>query len=297
MRGRFAYGSRRLAGWLLAAVLFAAAAGWAAGPLVEAARSVGPRDALPLAGTALAVAAALVLAAELLGLAMHLFPHDPPVSRGLMLRLVAVSALLNFLPLPRAGVWGRAAYLKARHGLSLRASLLSLSLVLTVSLAVFAVAAGSLLMVRGDDLVRIAVAAAGVGGLSIACAALPRIHARVRVPGGARLWAWPLLRGGDLALGATRLVLACGVVGVPLGFADALLLATGGLLGRLVGLTPNGLGISEAAVAGLAAALTPLDGGAVAAAAIVDRGVEALVVAAAAAASRPASLLHATPRG
>ncbi len=268
---------------------------WAAGPLAAAAGSVGPEDAWPILGMAAAVALALVLSAELFGLTLRLFPHDPRVSRLLMLRLVAVSALLNYLPLPRAGAWGRAAYLKTRHGFALGSSLVSLALVLAVSVSVYAVVSGTLLLTEGDGrLNRLAYAASGVAGLCLVSALLPVAGGWTRVIAPGRLWAWPLLRVGDLLLAAVRLVLACHVVGVELSLANALLLASGGLLTRLVGLTPNGLGLSEATIAALAAALTPLESSVVAAAALVDRGVEAAVVAVAAAASRPGQLLAGT---
>lgn len=310
MRGRFAIASRRLAGWILAGGLLAAAGWWAREPLWAAVSSLTLEDAPPVLGMAVSVAAALVLAAELFGLALRLFPHDPPVSRGRMLRLVAVSAVLNFLPLPRAGAWGRAAYLKAKHGLSLRASLVTLGMVLGVSVAVFAVVAGTLVLTGSfSDAARLSAAAGGVVGLSLACGLVSRAHRRAApVRGGARpglgeghlgeghlaeghLWAWPLLRAADLVLGALRLTLACGVVGAPLSLPDALLLASGGLLARLVGLTPNGLGLSEAVVTALAAVLTPLETAVVAAATLLDRVVEVAVVALAAAAARPVGLL------
>ena len=99
-----------------------------------------------------------------------------------------------------------------------------------------------------------------------------------RLPGvGPRAWAWIPLRTLDLAAATGRTALAFAAVGQPLTVGQATLLASSATLVRLTGLTPNGLGLSEWVVAGLAAALSPVDAALAAAAALLDRAIEVAV--------------------
>ncbi len=64
------------------------------------------------------------------------------------------------------------------------------------------------------------------------------------------------------------------VLGVDIDFQHAAVLAAASLLVKLSGLTPNGLGLAEWVVAGLATMLTPIESATVAAAVLLDRAVE-----------------------
>jgi uncharacterized membrane protein YbhN (UPF0104 family) len=86
------------------------------------------------------------------------------------------------------------------------------------------------------------------------------------------------LRVADALVHGVRLWLAFAIVGSPVGYRVALLAACGSLLVKLVSPTPNGLGVAEWAVAGLAAAVSPLETAVGAAAALLDRAAEALVL-------------------
>ena len=274
-------------GWGFGLALLAGMIWWASGPLLEAFRTLRLGDLPAVAAAAGCVVLSLAATSLLFSRLLLLFPHEPPVPRFLMFRLVVWSGLLNSLPLPRAGLWGRAAYLKARHDLPLRASVWKLAIVVALAAAVLGVVAGSLLFTRLEaDATRLLVAGAGVLGVSLCCAAMTRFWTRAgTVPVGhakparrARPWLWPLLRAADLAAAAGRLVLTLHVVGVAVSFPDALLLASGSLFVRMLGLTPNGIGLAEAATAALASAFTPVAAADAAAAALLDRAIELLVL-------------------
>ena len=283
MRGVLRQPWARAAGWALGLALLAALLAWAAGPLRAASAGLTPADAFPLAGAAACVLASLAATSLLLSGLLRLFEHAPPVPRFTMFRLVVLSGLLNGLPLPRAGLWGRAAYLKARHGLSLRDSLRTLGLVAALSVAVLGVVAGGLLLTRGlSPGLRLAAAGGGVLGVCACGVAAARLWPggwpEVGSGGAGSGGVWVLLRGLDLLAAAGRTALTLQVVGVGVGLPDALLLASGGLFVRLLGLTPNGIGLSEAAVAALAGAFTPVAAADAAAAALLDRAVELLTL-------------------
>jgi len=89
---------------------------------------------------------------------------------------------------------------------------------------------------------------------------------------------WAPLRTVDLAVSAGRLWLAFEVMGAPIGYGDAVVAASASLLVKLAGLTPNGLGLSEWAVAALSSALAPVSTATGAAAALLDRAAEAVVL-------------------
>lgn len=263
----------RAAGWALAVALLAAA-------VAAAWREVDPTVLLraepwPLAVLLAAVAVNLWLTAMLFWVVTRSFDARPTVGIGRMTALIAASHLLNYLPLVRAGLVGRAAYLKARHALPLRQSVVILGVILALAVVVFAAAAAVLLaMSRTPAPARWA----ALLGLWLVLAALTGAVSRrllrrpVRWP-----WAWVPLRAADLFVAALRMWVAFAVMDVPVAYTEAVIIAAGGLLVRLVGLTPNGLGLSEWVVAALAAALTPVATAAGAAAALLDRAAEVLV--------------------
>ncbi len=215
----------------------------------------------------------LLTTAWLVGSVTACFGPRPMVSSGQMLRLIAASQLLNYLPALRAGLVGRAAYLKKYHGLRLRDSGYVLVLTLGLTASTLAVASvGPLLVAALDADPRWAWAGSALGlvVLTLAVTAATR-----RLPGvGRRSWFWVPLRTLDLAAVTGRTALAFAAVGQPLTLGQATLLASTATLVRLTGLTPNGLGLSEWVVAGLAAALAPVDAALAAAAALLERGIE-----------------------
>lgn len=225
---------------------------------------------------ALAVVANLALTGVLFWLVTLSFDAEPRVPLVRMVELIAVSSLLNYLPL-RAGLLGRASYLKLRHGLPLAQSGVIL-------LVILGLGAGVLTFVGA------AVMAAPAGSRDWAClcavlvlaltsplvAPVARRALGRTIHGG--LW-WIPLRIADMIVGGMRLWLAFGVVGAPVPIAHAIAMSAAGMLVSLVGLTPNGLGMREWVVAAAATILSPASTAAGLAASLIDRAVEALVLA------------------
>lgn len=190
------------------------------------------------------------------------FQADPPIGFRTMLGLIQASALMNHLPLGWAGPMARSAYLKWRHAVPVRQSLLALGVVLGVSLLVSLLVVGCLGWAKGSPQ---AVAGLFLTGILIGVLAMPALAA------ARRWWRWPLhtsLAGAvpikllDVAVSALRLKLALAMLGQPVDFPSALLLAAPEMLVSMLSPTPNGLGVSEwtvAAVAhGLSLAASPL---------------------------------------
>jgi len=213
----------------------------------------------------------LAVTSLLLWLITRSFPADPPVRFARMVELICASALLNFLPL-RTGFVGRAAYLKWQHQFALRDSV---KVILTSTLlGAIVVIITTIAMLIAPGLAGWTAAAGGVAALSVASEQLARRFPQGEHTTGA---AWPWLRVIDLVLGAVRLWIAFGLLGVALPFEQAVILAGAGLLVTLVGVTPNGLGMTEWLIAALTAALTPEAAAVGAAAKVIDRAAEAIV--------------------
>lgn len=216
------------------------------------------------------VAANVVLSALLLWAVTRTFDADPPVTALRMTELVAVSALLNYVPFVRAGLVGRTAYLHAAHRLSLTQQWATLAI---VSILAVLVAAATLLALLPApiDLAML------LGAFALLTCLAPLARLTLRRP--VRLWAtWVPLRALDVLASAARLWLAFRIVGQPIAVDAALVTGSAALLVRLAGVTPNGLGLSEWTVAALSSALSPATAAAGAAAALVDRAAEVLVV-------------------
>ena len=86
------------------------------------------------------------------------------------------------------------------------------------------------------------------------------------------------VRTADLLVASARLWLAFEAVGHPIGYGEAILVGAASLAAKMLSITPNGLGLSEWAVAGINAVANPGGAAAGAAAALLDRGVEVLVM-------------------
>ncbi|MEE9405505.1 MAG: lysylphosphatidylglycerol synthase domain-containing protein [Algisphaera sp.] len=269
---------RRRVGAVLAVVGGVAAVVFAARGVDFAALSHHLKEAgpWPLLALGALVGANLWLTAWLNGSLVACFDVQPPVTPSRMRRLTTASQLLNYVPLMWAGLVGRAAFLKRHHGLRLRDSgyITLLTVALTTAVLVLA-SAGPLLM--ATVAAHHAWAWAGsILGLAVLGLAVTVAGQRVAVT---RRWAWTWvpLRVMDLAASTGRVALMFVAVGHPVTLDQAVLLASGTTLVKLTGLTPNGLGLSEWVVAGLAAALSPVEASLAVAAALLDRAIEVVV--------------------
>lgn len=197
----------------------------------------------------------------------------PPVPAGRMLALITFSGLLNYIPILRPGLWGRALYLKRWHQLPLQQSLWSLVIVLTLSLATLVPAGVLMLLLPGG------VGLAGVVALwcvmTLICGPVTRRLSGRCFP---QAWLWVPLKVADLLVGVLRLQTAFWAVGVPLNFRSALIATAAAWLVRLSGITPNGLGLSAWVITALASATADIPPASAATAAIVERGVEGVVM-------------------
>lgn len=236
-------------------------------------RQADPWQAAALAGL---VALNLALTGLLFWSITRSFDAVPPVGPGRMVALICASALLNYLPLLRPGLVGRAAYLKVKHNLPVRQSVLILAVVLALAVVVLPVSALVLVAVPANTAgVRWWALVVSWVVLSAATGPVARQLLRRQV---AQPWQWVPLRAADMLVSAARLWLAFNIVGAPIGYAEAVVAGAASLLVRIVGLTPNGLGLSEWVVAVITPLVAPVSTAAGAAAALVDRVVELLVV-------------------
>jgi len=209
------------------------------------------------------------------------FDARPPVRLGRMMELVVASALVNYLPLGWPGPAARSAYLKLRHQMPVRQSVLALGIVLGLSALLAAgVAALALLNYPGKFPAELSGGPWGgaLVGLVMLTLLVPpavrRVFRRPVVWG----WAWVPLKAADLAVGAGRLWLAFRVVGHPVGYFDALMLAAADMVVSMLAFTPNGLGLSEWAV-GLLAQFLQLSTSPVGQLAkLLDRAVSVLII-------------------
>lgn len=233
-------------------------------------RAASPAFALGL----LALVLVNVIASGLLFWAVtRPFDARPPVGPVRMVELIALSGLLNYVPLIRAGLVGRTAYLKAAHDLPIRQSLVTIAIVAVVAVA--AAIPPVVLLFPWEPALEYGALVGGWVVLTLATPAVGRVSVGRPVrPWG---WAWGPLRVLDMLAAAGRLWLAFRIVGYPIGFDDALVAGAAGMLTRLVVFLPNGLGLSEWVVALLAGAMAPVSAAEGVAAALVDRAAEVVV--------------------
>lgn len=260
----------RFAGWAAGVVLLLGAM-WFAGREVRwgTLASADPGDLLWLA---VAVVLSVLSATALHWVVTLSFDARPMVSPARMFALIALSGLLNYIPVLRTGLWGRAAYLRVVHQLPVRQSVVILLVVMWLTAVVFGAAAAVLLLFGEAD--QWAVGGAALVVLTVVTAWMaPRVVRRRVV----HAWTWTPIRALDLFISAARLWIALRIVGAEVGFDTVVLAAAASMLVRLLGLTPNGLGLSEWVVAALVAASSPVDAATGAAAAVIDRAVEVVV--------------------
>ena len=226
-----------------------------------------------LAGLGAAVIANVVLTGLLFWVITRSFEAKPGVRLGPMVMLIAWSGLLNYVPLVRPGLWGRAAYLKNHHQLPIRQSLMILAVVLGLTLVVLGSVSVAMLLL--PDPIRIPVIL--VGGAMLTWGTKPIAQMLLAQP-MVLAWAWVPLRLADLLVTVGRLMLAFDVMGHPIDSTTALVAASASLLIKLVGLTPNGLGLSAWVVGLVASAMGDVTPAMGVAAGLIDRAVEVLVM-------------------
>ncbi|QDU34208.1 hypothetical protein KS4_22730 [Poriferisphaera corsica] len=225
----------------------------------------------------------LLLTSSLFHIITKSFPTTSPVRFRLMFKLITASSLLNYIPLLRPGLWGRAAYLKSSHNLALKDSLLILAIILGLSLYIFIPAASILLLGVIYQFPSFAINLILLFAF-ILLTLIPRFTKPLiqklllnRTHAIVTPTLWPLLKIIDMLIAALRLYLAFLALGSPISYHSALLATAASLLIKLLGLTPNGLGLSEWTVAGLIALTTPITAPLAAAAALIDRAADILL--------------------
>ena len=239
------------------------------------------------------VAAALVLNGWVFWVMVKPFEGDRPVGLGDMIALIGATSILNYLPM-RAGLVGRAAYLKRHHEIGYRTSAVMMLVVAGGTVYVFAALVGATLWrLRFDPLWWAAVLGAMVIGAAVAPVLLrwklrwtPGLKdvpagwfERARLTATLGALALLLARMLDVFLLAGRLYLAARIFGTPLEWPAALVMASGGMFITLATPLPNGLGLRES-IYGLFAAVgvggEALPSGSMGVAiGLIDRAVEA----------------------
>ncbi|QDU71889.1 lysylphosphatidylglycerol synthase domain-containing protein [Mucisphaera calidilacus] len=225
-----------------------------------------------LAGVVL-VGMNLVLAGALWYL-LHLpLSADRPITFRGMTCLLVGSALMNMVPGPRWGLLGRSIYLKKVHGITIRDSTLALGWVLAVSALIFPLAC--LPLVSGLWV------GFGVWAVMVVVLAWPVASIMRRwfatVTGGGVLVVFAV-RSVDVVAQAARLMVAGQLLGFDISLGAALAMGVIGLLTRLASLTPNGLGLTEVALAASAMWLGEIEPEQMASVSLVDRAIETAVV-------------------
>lgn len=206
------------------------------------------------------------------------FDAKPAVGLGKMVQLILSSSVLNYLPL-RAGLLGRAAYLKAKHDLPIKQS----GMILLIILALGAVVLGSIglgvvvcpVTMQTQVIMLVSLC------LIVICPLIvkPLIQKLTRRSiGRAMILSWVLIRMIDLFVVGGRTWFAFTIAGCPISYAQATALGAVGMLVSLLGLTPNGLGLREWALVGMTLLISQYDAAAGITAALVDRAMEVLVV-------------------
>ena len=237
-----------------------AAAVWGTGPQWAHLREANPWDAAAMLGL---VAASILLNGWIFWAMTKPFERGSAVGLGEMTALVAATCILNYLL--RAGLISRTAYLKKRHGIGYRSSVVMLVMLAVLTAIVYAVLAGVTVW-RGR--IDGPWAAAAVGLLAAtALAVVPAMCFALRWSPGVSEWfdgigwtgaVWVFLlllaRGVDLMFTAGRLWLAARVFGTPIGFHTGVVMAAGGMFVTLATPLPNGLGVREGVYALMAQA-------------------------------------------
>lgn len=205
------------------------------------------------------------------------FDCKPVVRLGKMQQLILSSSVLNYLPL-RMGLLGRAAYLKAMHQLPLKQSGVILLIVLGLGALVLGSSGAAVAAMRHEDPMTIVlltcclIVAISPFWKRLLKGTIRRDFSEARVLG------WLTIRITDMFVVGGRTWFAFAIVGCPISYGQATALGAAGMFVSLTGLTPNGLGLREWALAGMTILVSSHDATAGATAALVDRAVEVVVV-------------------
>ena len=230
-----------------------------------------------LMGLAAGVIVNLLLTSVLFWLVTRQFDARPPVSLGRMIQLILSSSVLNYLPL-RAGLFSRAAYLKAKHQLPLKQS----GVILLIILALGALVLGSVgvaVIVGGQANPIWVILLTSFLLLFIGPALGAIIAKKTHLPmTRGSVFQWVLIRLLDMFVVGGRTWCAFAIAGYDITFAQATAMGAAGMLVSLLGLTPNGLGMREWALAGMTLLVSSHDASAGMTAALVDRAMEVVVV-------------------
>lgn len=207
---------------------------------------------------------------------MLVLPFRParPVLLREMVALIAASSLLNFLPM-RAGMVGRAVYLKQRHGVAYNASVVMLGGMAAATMAIYAVLSVLTLWRGRLDSAWWALFLASLLVMSWAGLFMLR-HWDVWMPRRLRpyfvesratierlevnrlaslmgTWAMLVVRGGGIGARVLLVWTAARVIGSPIELPAAVVIAVCGTFVSLVTPLPNGLGLREWLYGALAA--------------------------------------------
>ncbi len=197
------------------------------------------------------------------------FDARPPVGFKKMFSLLCASGLLNYLPL-RPGLIGRTAYLKMKHKLPIKQSIRIILTMIGLSALVLG-GAWAVIQLAPPDLQKpVAAISTLVGLIAIPLAARGILRRKLK-----HAWAWVPLRMADLAVTTLRMWVAFRVVGYDITISESIVVASGGMVVALSGITPNGLGLREWTIGGLSTAAMPVG----LAAGVVDRAIETLIIA------------------
>jgi uncharacterized membrane protein YbhN (UPF0104 family) len=228
-----------------------------------------------VAGLAAAVLANLYLTALIFWMTTRCFDAAPPVKMVRMWHLICGSTLLNYVPLVRAGLVGRTAYLMVRHSLPLR----QIVIIGVIVSATFIVAAGSaaLIVLELKDRPWSQAAAAAAGLLAVSAATGPLARLVLRRP-MKYAWLWFPVRALDVLAVAARLWFAFIILGQRVTFGQAVVMGSVDMAVSILPLTPNGLGLSEWLVGATYHAMTALQSPVGQAAKLLDRSVSILIL-------------------
>ena len=263
------------------------------GPGWDRLKAANPGDIAMMMGM---VAASLAVNAAVFWAVIIPFRPDKPVKLHEMGALIAATSLLNYLPM-RAGLIGRAAYLKQQHELPYRLSVVMMLFVGGSTAVVYLWLVGVTATLRewslGEPMDALwwslivggyaAMAMAGWVVVKFGRSYLPKFVLRYFddaelaiewfgrvgfVVGSASILIVLALRAVDVGFTAVRLSIMMTVLGEPIDVSTAILLATSGMLATLLTPLPNGIGLREVLYGGISE--NPVLG-------LLDRAVEAMV--------------------
>ena len=231
-----------------------------------------------LIGLAAGITVNLLLTGVLFWAVTLPFDAKPVVGLGKMVQLILSSSVLNYLPL-RAGLLGRAAYLKAKHQLPIKQS----GIILLIVLVMGAVVLGSIglsIVICPMQYQTQTILMVSLGLLAICPYAIKPVIQKLtaRTIGKDIILAWGLIRLADMFVVGIRTWFAFTIAGCPISYTQAVAMGAVGMLVSLLGLTPNGLGLREWAMVGMTLLISQHNAAAGITAALVDRAMEVLVV-------------------